>query len=553
MRIYAIATIIAATIAVASAALPVEPVNAFVLQQDNANQHVVQERKPFDLTIAESSSSSAAALGSPKVKAPSPKTGYRHQNAIFRSMPLPIVDFDTLPGAPTSPLPIPNVPSPSAPNSPLPLPPPSPTTRAPPRKASNDKMESPLSPMSGSLRPPPRPSTQSPGPRPRSIVSHLALSSPPSHGLPPVPVILHSADSIYGSSTPTTPTSPISPTSPTSPVFAGQYTAFATKQLQLQELSLSTSLPSTTLRPQTGSNRRTIHTGDTLPTDSERVRKDKQRAREPSYPSSLSSAGTESVIANKGNSRSASASVSANASTDDLCNQDKTAAMTFTSVKIDSFPRRPVGLVATRFYGIESSMRWREGVDPVEKRFTSSNGAWRCQDRFAIFFRPGDQIGPDQVVTKTFWSEAWPYPIETLLYGTVSSTDASSQHNSASAVSGHRSDHESDHQLSRTRAGAAGYGGGGGSSGQQLLKSAASFPPMVKSRDPRYITSAGVQKIAKVTIPMPDVSIDQMDLVKAPIKVELRIFILESPLRIHATAFLLGRIVTGMTELYVVQ
>lgn len=202
------------------------------------------------------------------------------------------------------------------------------------------------------------------------------------------------------------------------------------------------------------------------------------------------------------------------------------------TVQIDPLPR-PIGLIATRFYGIESSMRWREGVDPVEKRFTSSNGAWRCQDRFAVFFRPGDQIGPDQVVTKTFWSEAWPYPIETILYGTIGPLEKKSQ----PEVNGHRSDHESEHRLSRTRA-------------QGNLKMAASFPPSLKSKDPRYITSAGVQKIAKVTIPMPDVAIDQMDLVKAPIKVELRIFILESPLRIHATAFLLGRTVAGTTELY---
>ncbi|KAG0032000.1 hypothetical protein BGZ82_006713 [Podila clonocystis] len=209
------------------------------------------------------------------------------------------------------------------------------------------------------------------------------------------------------------------------------------------------------------------------------------------------------------------------------------------TVQVDPLPR-PMGLVATRFYGIESSMRWREGVDPVEKRFTSSNGAWRCQDRFAVFFRPGDQIGPEQVVTKTFWSEAWPYPIETILYGTIGSLDPTSQPIEA----GHRSDHESEHRLSRTRV------GGVGSHGHGHLKSAASFPPSLKSKDPRYITSAGVQKIAKVMIPMPDVSIDQMDLVKAPIKVELRIFILESPLRIQATAFLLGRTVAGTTELY---
>ncbi|KAF9946675.1 hypothetical protein BGZ72_000131 [Mortierella alpina] len=113
--------------------------------------------------------------------------------------------------------------------------------------------------------------------------------------------------------------------------------------------------------------------------------------------------------------------------------------------------------------------------------------------------------------------------------------------------SGHRSDHEGDRQISRGRA------AGTRSSGSEThgLKAAASFPPLARSRDPRYITSEGVQKIAKVVIPMPDVAIDQMELVKAPIKVELRIVVLEQPLRVHATASLFGRTVTGTTELYV--
>lgn len=102
-------------------------------------------------------------------------------------------------------------------------------------------------------------------------------------------------------------------------------------------------------------------------------------------------------------------------------------------------------------------------------------------------------------------------------------------------------------------------------SSESQLKTAASFPSSTAKNDngssshhhhrhrndPRYITSDGVQKIAKVVIPMPDIAIDQMDVVKAPIKVELRIFILESPLRIHATALLLGRTVAGSTELYI--
>ncbi|KAF9389503.1 hypothetical protein BGX21_000084 [Mortierella sp. AD011] len=206
-------------------------------------------------------------------------------------------------------------------------------------------------------------------------------------------------------------------------------------------------------------------------------------------------------------------------------------------------PSRPVGLVATRFYGIESSMRWREGVDPIQKRFASSNGSWRCQDRFAIFFRPGDQIGPDQVVTKTFWSEAWPYPIETILYGTGTGTINPLPSNHGLEV-GHRSNQDGE-LSSRLKTGLR------LTSSETQLKNAASFPPTSQSKDPRYINSDGVQKIAKVTIPMPDVPIDHVDLVKAPIKVELRIFILEAPLRIHASAFLLSRNVAGTVELYV--
>ncbi|KAF9314867.1 hypothetical protein BG003_003718 [Podila horticola] len=274
--------------------------------------------------------------------------------------------------------------------------------------------------------------------------------------------------------------------------------------------------------------------------------KEKYRARLPSLPSVPSGAESQfrkndvdSLAKDMGNIDMDRVGIMEEPRKSIVCQPDEISTDKPATVQIDPLPR-PMGLVATRFYGIESSMRWREGVDPVEKRFTSSNGAWRCQDRFAVFFRPGDQIGPDQVVTKTFWSEAWPYPIETILYGTIGPLD----HTSKPIEAGHRSDHESEHRLSRNRV------GGVGGHGYGHLKSAASFPPSLKSKDPRYITSASVQKIAKVTIPMPDVSIDQMDLVKAPIKVELRIFILESPLRIHATAFLLGRTVAGTTELY---
>ncbi|KAF9122437.1 hypothetical protein BGX30_002008 [Mortierella sp. GBA39] len=246
-----------------------------------------------------------------------------------------------------------------------------------------------------------------------------------------------------------------------------------------------------------------------------------------------------------------------------------------TTVGFTALPERPMCWTATRYYGIESSMRWREGVDPIQKRFSSSNGSWRCQDRFAVFFRPGDDIGPDQVVKKTFWSEAWPYPIETILYGTTATTSTPSSTSTASTTAiatsssknggmnrysltrgmetgegertgGYRSDHEGDRQISRGRTGSRQY-----LAGENVLKTAASFPSSGRNRDPRYITSEGVSKIAKVTIPMPDVAIDQMELVKAPVKVELCIYILESPLRVNATATLLGRTVEGTTELYV--
>ncbi|KAG0321006.1 hypothetical protein BGZ97_012372 [Linnemannia gamsii] len=251
--------------------------------------------------------------------------------------------------------------------------------------------------------------------------------------------------------------------------------------------------------------------------------------------------------------------------------QEESKEANVTTVGFTVLPEHPVSCTATRFYGIESSMRWREGVDPIQKRFSSSNGSWRCQDRFAVFFRPGDDIGPDQVVKKTFWSEAWPYPIETILYGTTT-TAATSDTTTASTTAiaatngnknrysltrgketgegertgGYRSDHEGDRQISRGRTGSRQY-----SAVENVLKTAASFPSSGRSRDPRYITSEGVQKIAKVTIPMPDVAIDQMELVKAPVKVELCIYILESPLRVNATATLLGRTVEGTTELYV--
>ncbi|KAG0265872.1 hypothetical protein DFQ27_000323 [Actinomortierella ambigua] len=217
-------------------------------------------------------------------------------------------------------------------------------------------------------------------------------------------------------------------------------------------------------------------------------------------------------------------------------------------------PARPRGLVATRYYGIESSMRWREGVDPIEKRFVASNGTFRCQDRFAVFFRPGSPIGPDQVVTKTFWSEAWPYPIETILYGTMVSYDDLLPGMSFRAEQDRETRLRSMSLPQITESHPSNWPRQYPSQHQhqhQQLKSVSSFPPGTKSRDPRYITSKGVQKIAKIIVPMPDVAIDQMDLVRVPIRVELRIFVVEDPLRIHATANLLGRTVNGTTELYI--
>ncbi|KAF9100854.1 hypothetical protein BGX27_000225 [Mortierella sp. AM989] len=443
-----------------------------------------------------------------KVKAPSPKAGFRNQSMLIRSQPI-VLDFDAFP-APTSPLPIPKQPTP-----PSRVP-----SRTPPPKATYEKPSSPTATTPGSLRPPPRP---------RSIVSHLTLSKPPSESLPPLPTILHSNDN---NSTSSTPTSPITPTTPS------LYPSFSSRYEASLSTSLSTSLPiyskrSSSLGRINGNFKikppRKVSNATINP-----VQKEVQRGR-PALLSARSSPKQEQ------NDRMGNMEDPTNR---DLAprqetNEDERKVSSGT----DTYPR-PVGLVATRFYGIESSMRWREGVDPIQKRFASSNGSWRCQDRFAIFFRPGDQIGPDQVVTKTFWSEAWPYPIETILYGTTN-TPSSKNKASHGLEEGHRSDHEDNRLTSRPRIGLR------LTSSETQLKNAASFPPAGQSKDPRYITSEGVQKIAKVTIPMPDVSIDQMDLVKAPIKVELRIFILESPLRIHASAFLLGRTVAGTAELYI--
>ncbi|KAG0048046.1 hypothetical protein BGZ83_006953 [Gryganskiella cystojenkinii] len=46
MKFFTIFTGLAAIIAVAAAALPVEPMNAFMMQENNGRQYVVEERKP---------------------------------------------------------------------------------------------------------------------------------------------------------------------------------------------------------------------------------------------------------------------------------------------------------------------------------------------------------------------------------------------------------------------------------------------------------------------------------------------------------------------------
>ncbi|KAF8985627.1 hypothetical protein BGZ46_003027 [Entomortierella lignicola] len=456
-------------------------------------------------TSAEASTSSQAIV---KGKTHAPKPGLRSHNLLnIRSHPI-ILDFDAFP-APTSPLPIPNQPTPPSRGP----------SRTPPSKATPEKSSSPTGVISGSLRPPPRP---------RSIVSHLTLSKPPSESLPPLPTILHSNDNLSISS------SPVSPTTPTTPSTLSFYPSFSSRY----EHSISTSLPTNSIR---SSSVGRIHGNFKAKTprkmsnaNSNPVQKEIQRGRPVQ-------ALIKPTLKQEQND---SLSHSEEPHNKDFTPRQATNEDEHRASVNNELPSRPTGLVATRFYGIESSMRWREGVDPIQKRFASSNGSWRCQDRFAIFFRPGDQIGPDQVVTKTFWSEAWPYPIETILYGTMNSPSSNNKPDHVPEV-GHRSDNESDQITSRLRTGLR------LTSSETQLKNVASFPPTGPGKDPRYITSDDVQKIAKVTIPMPDVSIDQMDLTKAPIKVELRIFILETPLRIHASAFLLGRTVAGEAELYV--
>ncbi|KAF8939129.1 hypothetical protein EDD21DRAFT_197966 [Dissophora ornata] len=457
-------------------------------------------------TAADGAPNSQASV---KVKAPTPKAGFRNPNLMIWSQPI-LLDLDAFP-APTSPLPIPEFPSP---------PPGLPSrvySRTPPAKATYDKPSSPMAPMSNSLRPPPRP---------RSIVSQLTLSNPPSESLPPVPALLHSHDNLYVSSTPT------SPTTPTTPSF---YTSFPRRNY---DSSLSTSLPMNSVRSSSVGRVQSSY-------KARAPRKISNASGGPGIPAQMEMQRGRfaSMSPRLQQTRENTVGSMEEPQSKDMAPKPETNEDERRASAVTELPPRPVGLVATCFYGIESSMRWREGVDPIEKRFASSNGSWRCQDRFAVFFRPGDQIGPDQVVTKTFWSEAWPYPIETILYGTNDSLTPSSG-SEHSGQDGHRSEINGDQLSSRLRTGLR------LTSSETHLKSAASFPPLSGSKDPRYITSDGVHKVAKVIIPMPDVAIDQMDLVKVPVKVELRIFILESPLRIHASAFLLGRTVAGLAELY---
>ncbi|KAF9435712.1 hypothetical protein BGZ76_005677 [Entomortierella beljakovae] len=443
-----------------------------------------------------------------KVKVPSSKSGSRSQNLLIRSQPI-VLDFDAFP-APTSPLPVPKQFITTTPTV-TPRPP-----RTPPVKPLNEKLSCSPGIMTGSLKPPPRP---------RSIVSQLTLSKPPSESLPPIPSLLHSNDNMYISST---------PTSPTTPTIPFMYPSFSSRY----DNSISSSQPSSySIRSSSvgrvhgnfkTKTQRKISNANANP-----VQREEERGRPISNSARLAPQKLE--YTNKiGNIEGPS--------NRDLAPRQETNEDERRTPNME-LPR-PIGLIATRFYGIESSMRWREGVDPIQKRFASSNGSWRCQDRFAVFFRPGDQIGPDQVVTKTFWSEAWPYPIETILYGTTDSPSNGTR-STRTLDGGNRSDHETDQAIPRQKSSLR------QTSSETQLKSVASFPPTSQSKDPRYINSDGVKKIAKVIIPMPDVSIDQIDLVKSPVKVELRIFIIENPLRIHASASLLGRTVAGTAELYI--
>jgi len=47
MKFFTVVVFLAAVVAVAAAALPVEPMNAFMMHEANDQQYVVEERKPL--------------------------------------------------------------------------------------------------------------------------------------------------------------------------------------------------------------------------------------------------------------------------------------------------------------------------------------------------------------------------------------------------------------------------------------------------------------------------------------------------------------------------
>jgi hypothetical protein len=49
-------------------------------------------------------------------------------------------------------------------------------------------------------------------------------------------------------------------------------------------------------------------------------------------------------------------------------------------------------------YGFGCAMPFRDGVDPVDKRFTDDEGVVRCDRRFRVMVRRGDLVPVDRVV-----------------------------------------------------------------------------------------------------------------------------------------------------------
>ncbi|KAG0232083.1 hypothetical protein BGW42_008376 [Actinomortierella wolfii] len=435
--------------------------------------------------------------------------GARRPNTLILSRSIPMIDTMS---APTTPLPIPKeiLHACSPPISPPPT----------PGKKQNHSEQSPTHlTFSRSLRPPPRPSTTqaNKSPRPKSTVTLLQLSRPPTEELPPIPRVASPKQSV-----------PPSPNSPVNSTLSSKNGTLLARSARASSVGKDARLHGT---PRSHKAAKSSDLSKVPLFSVMGNMEEPARVKDEDSPTT--------VPRHEGLQKNADTCITQPSS------HNNKAVMTQEVEVLE----RPKGLVATRYYGIESSMRWREGVDPIEKRFVASNGSFRCQDRFAVFFRPGSPIGPDQVVTKTFWSEAWPYPIETILYGTMVGYDDSLP------AMGFRADHDRETRMrSQSLPPIDEYAPSSLHQQQnfhQQLKSVSSFPPGAKSRDPRYITSKGVQKIAKIIVPMPDVAIDQMDLVRVPIRVELRIYVVEDPLRIHASATLLGRNVVGTTELYI--